>query len=218
MADWLLRDGHRNEQQISELEKTANHVLQQAANRDNRDTRRSTFSIAVEELESILFQGRSTLAVGDPPNHLTERLPVELVKEFEGAISKDDATSAYLREAWNAAWRHGYPSSKEAYDAAVKALEAALAPIVIPNESQRTLGKIIGTLRAGDNRGNWDTRFRGTETVQALTMMLDELWQTDSRHAGMPSNSLEQAQDAVTIAVAVVALVRRGFLTRVDDS
>ncbi len=172
----------------------------------------------MSELESILFEGRSALAVGEPPDHLIERLPRELVEEFEGAIAKDDEISGYLRKAWSAAWRRDNPSAKEAYDAAVKALEAILAPIVIPNESKPTLGKIIGELGAKHNNGKWTTRFRQDETVQTLKALLDELWKSDSRHAGMPPNSLEQAQDAVTIAVAVVALVRRGFLTRVDDS
>lgn len=218
MADWLLREGHQAEEREKEIDSPRKRIQQRGANRTARRTLPSGFSRAVSELESILFEGRSALAVGEPPDHLIERLPRELVEEFEGAIAKDDEISGYLRKAWSAAWRRDNPSAKEAYDAAVKALEAILAPIVIPNESKPTLGKIIGELGAKHNNGKWTTRFRQDETVQTLKALLDELWKSDSRHAGMPPNSLEQAQDAVTIAVAVVALVRRGFLTRVDDS
>ena len=76
---------------------------------------------------------------------------------------------------------------------------------------------MIAALR--DKPEKWDTRFRGAPTVVALAAMLDEVWQTQVRHhkSEYLANTLEEAQDAVTIAVAVISLCRREFLQRVDD-
>ncbi len=168
------------------------------------------FASACIDLEDILFRGGSAWQVAEPPNQLIKRVPEELVSDFQKATIINDPVSEHLKGAWNAAWRHDDPSAVEAYDGAVKAVEAVLVPIVIPNDPTATLGKVLNAMR--DKPGKWDTRFRGEETVEALTAMLDELWKTHGRHAGMATNSLEQAQDAVTIAVATAALVRRGFI------
>ncbi len=175
------------------------------------------FATACTDLEEILFRGGSAWQVADPPNQVIRRLPEELVTEFEDATSHNDPVSEHLWDAWNAAWRHGDPSAVEAYDGAVKAIEAVLVPIVIPNDPSATLGKVLSALRAKPEK--WDTRFRGEETVAALAAMLNELWRTQVRHhkSEYLENTLEEAQDAVTIAVAVVGLCRRGFLERVED-
>ena len=172
----------------------------------------------IDELRDHLRDGSSGWQVSHDSSGLVLRVSDEEEESYQHATSVKDSASQYLTSAWDAAWRRNQPSAKEAYGDAVNAIEAVLAPIVIPNESKPTLGKVIGELKAKHNQGTWDTRFRDVETVQALKGLLDELWQTNGRHAGMPPNTLEQAQDAVTIAVAVVALTRRGFLERVDDS
>lgn len=207
MADWILHEDYKDSKSyIASLS-----VLVDSLSRLRDDN-------PIDDLKSLFLDARSAWRVAEPPDHLELRVTVELEEEFKAATIADDETSEHLTDAWGAAWRRSNPSAKEAYDAAVKALEATLAPIVIPNEAEPTLGKILGEIRAKHTRGRWGTRLRGQETVDALQGLLDELWQTHSRHALMPPNNLEQAQDAVTIAVAIVSLVRRGFLTRVDDS
>ena len=191
VADWLLADGFGRAK--------------------NNKAVMKDFERSCAWLDWMLYEGSSAWEVGEPADHLTLRVPRELKREFAATVKSDDRIAEHLRDAWNAAWRRDDPSEVEAYNSAVKALEASLAPIVIPNNATATLGMVIAALRAKPEK--WDTRFRGPETVQALTAMLDELWKTNSRHAGMPPNDLDEAQDAVTIAVAVVALVRRGFIT-----
>ncbi len=173
------------------------------------------FATACTDLEEILFRGGSAWQVADPPNQIIRRLPKELVSEFEEVTSYNDPVSEHLKDAWTAAWRHDDPSAIEAFDGAVKAIEAVLVPIVIPNDPSPTLGKVLSALRAKPEK--WDTRFRGAETVEALTAMLDELWKAHSRHAGMKPNSLDQSQDAVTIAVTITSLVRRRFIAPVGN-
>ncbi|MYD72746.1 MAG: hypothetical protein F4Y11_00205 [Chloroflexi bacterium] len=137
-------------------------------------------------------------------------MPEELLLEYQRATSHNDPVGEHLRDAWNAAWRHGDPNVVVAYDGAVKAIEGALIPIVIPDDPAATLGKVLAALRSKPTK--WDTRFRGEGTVSALTALLHALWKTHARHAQVSPNSLDQAQDAVTVAVAIVALAQRGFI------
>ena len=168
-------------------------------------------------LNQILLNGGSAWIADYEAKTLRRRLSREEEESLRTSLEPGDATATHLRDAWTAAWRRDDPSAVEAFDSAVKAIESILAPIVIPKHPTPTLGKIIAALR--DKPDKWDTRFRGIETVEALTAMLDELWKTQVRHhkAEYLENTLEEAQDAVTLAVAVVSLCRRGFLERLSD-
>ena len=165
-------------------------------------------------IKRILEDGGSAWTVAPDGGGLIERVHESEVAEAYVAMDADGQTSNQLRAAWDAAWRIK-PSAKEAYSGAIEALEGMLAPIVTPDDPKPTLGKMIAALR--DKPEKWDTRFRGVETVEALTAMLNEVWVTQARHgAGLP-NTLDEARDAVSIAVAVVALCRRGFLERFGE-
>lgn len=171
----------------------------------------------IVSLEQMLNAGGSAWRVAPDRKSLIERtLEVESAA-VKLAAQGDDQIAADIGTAWNAAWRREDPSAVEAYAAAVNAIEGVLAPIVAPKNARPTLGTIISDLR--DKPEKWDTRFRGVETVEALTVMLDEVWRSQHRHgggAGVP-NTLDEARDAVSIAVAVVGLCRRGFLERFDE-
>ena len=171
----------------------------------------------IEELRSLLRHGRSAWQVSHDESALALRVPLEEEASFRQTVAGDYSASQHLTAAWDAAWRRDRPSPIEAFDGAVKAIESLLAPIAIPKHPTPTLGKVVKALQ--DKPEKWDTRFRGEETVTALAAMLDELWRTQVRHhkSDYLENTLEEAQDAVTIAVAVVGLCRRGFLERVED-
>ena len=170
----------------------------------------------VAPLEQMLDEGGSAWRVAPDGKSLIERTLDAEHAAVKLAAQGDDQIAADINTAWNAAWRREDPSAVEAYAAAVNAIEGVLAPIVAPKNARPTLGTIISDLR--DKPEKWDTRFRGVETVEALTAMLDEVWRSQHRHgggAGVP-NTLDEARDAVSIAVAVVGLCRRGFLEQLD--
>ena len=168
-----------------------------------------------ERLEQMLDEGGSAWRVAPDGKSLNERTLDAERTAVALAAQGDDQIAADINAAWNAAWRREEPSAVEAYTAAVKAIEGVLAPIVIPDDPIPSLGKMIPALR--DKPEKWDTRFRGVETVEALTAMLNEVWRSQHRHGGGVPNTLDEARDAVSIAVAVVGLCRRGFLERLDD-
>ena len=171
----------------------------------------------VEQLEQMLDEGGSAWQVAPDGKSLIERTLSAEHAAVKLAAQGDDQVAADIHTAWSAAWRREEPSAAEAYAAAVKAVEGVLAPIVTPDDPKPSLGKMIPALR--DKPEKWDTRFRGVETVDALAAMLDEVWRSQHRHGGgarLP-NTLDEARDAVSIAVAVVGLCRRGFLERLDE-
>ena len=168
----------------------------------------------VSDVDDVLNDGGSAWMVARDRGGLVERVDEAELAQARMAMSAGDRTSEQLSSAWDAAWRIK-PSAKEAYSGAIEALESMLEPIVTPDDPKPTLGKMIVAL--GDKSEKWDTRFRGVETVEALTAMLNEVWVTQARHgAGLP-NTLDEARDAVSIAVTVVALCRRGFLERFEE-
>ena len=171
----------------------------------------------VERLEQMLDEGGSAWRVAPDGKSLIERTLDAEHAAVKLAAQGDDQIAADIHTAWSAAWRREEPSAVEAYAAAVKAVEGVLAPIVAPDDPMPSLGKMIPALR--DKPEKWDTRLRGVETVEALADMLDEVWRSQHRHGGgaeLP-NTLDEARDAVSIAVAVVGLCRRGFLERLDE-
>lgn len=171
----------------------------------------------VEHLEQMLDEGGSAWRVAPDGKSLIERTLDAEHAAVKLAAQGDDQVAADIHTAWSAAWRREEPSAVEAYAAAVKAVEGVLAPIVAPDDPMPSLGKMIPALRNKPEK--WDTRFRSVETVEALADMLDEVWRSQHRHGGgaeLP-NTLDEARDAVSIAVAVVGLCRRGFLERHDE-
>ena len=168
-------------------------------------------------LRAFLLDSRSAWRVDDDAQALARRVPPQEEESYQQAVAAGDAAAQYLSDAWDAVWKRAEPSAQEAYLNAVSAIESILAPHVTPDDPRPSLGKMRAALR--DKPEKWDTRFGGEKTVEVLASLLDELLAAQVRHGGPQhlANTLEEARDAVTIAVAVVALVRRGFLQRVGE-
>ena len=168
-------------------------------------------------LRAFLLDSRSAWRVDDDAQALARRVPPQEEESYQQAVAAGDAAAQYLSDAWDAVWKRAEPSAQEAYLNAVSAIESILAPHVTPDDPRPSLGKMRAALR--DKPEKWDTRFGGEKTVEVLASLLDELLAAQVRHGGPQhlANTLEEARDAVTIAVAVVGLVRRGFLQRVGE-
>ena len=168
-------------------------------------------------LRAFLLDSRSAWRVDDDAQALALRVPPQEEESYQQAVAAGDAAAQYLSDAWDAVWKRAEPSAQEAYLNAVSAIESILAPHVTPDDPRPSLGKMRAALR--DKPEKWDTRFGGEKTVEVLASLLDELLAAQVRHGGPQhlANTLEEARDAVTIAVAVVGLVRRGFLQRVGE-
>jgi hypothetical protein len=108
------------------------------------------------ELEGILAMAGSAYAIRSDWLGLEMRVLPEARDAVAAAIASMPTTSSigeHLAAAWKAAFSIS-PDPVKAYSEAIKAVEAAAAPVLTPNDSLATLGKLIGHL-AG-NLGAWN--------------------------------------------------------------
>ncbi len=134
-------------------------------------------------------------------------------------MGRETRPSQHLRDAWQKAWGRN-PDASGAYREAVRAVEAAHAPIVLPRDSSATLGKMIAALR--DKPDKFAARLSGpgsVESVASVRAMFELLWTSQLDRHGTADEAipltvtLEQAQDAVALATTLVHLAQQGGFT-----
>ena len=176
-------------------------------------------------LEHLLESGGSAWTVDLDLPGLVQRVSAAERDDFDRATAVDDPAAEYLREAWAAAWGVS-PDGELAYDKAIKALEAMFRPVVAPKNAGATLGQIVGDLDAKPEK--WSVRMddarpadhrkrRPNAGVSLIETVAGSIFAANHRHAGAGIhvvNSLDDGRDAVTLAVALIAMQRRGFVTR----
>ena len=206
MADWLIRDSLRSS--------VSPYDVGQANER-------------LAALGAMLESGGSAWKVDRSPPGLSLRVSNAERDAFAQATSVDDPATAYLREAWSAAW--GVTKNGDlAHAKAVNALEAAFRREVTPRDDSASLGVIARDLRVkpeklsarfDDARPQSDERRRPHAGALLLEKSLGIIFAANHRHAGADEhvkNSLDDGRDAVTLAAALIAMQRRGFLKRIS--
>lgn len=160
------------------------------------------------DLRDLLVEANSAYAVRDDWAGLELRTVPEVKEQVQQTVHlAAGSAGAHLRDAWNEAYgRHPDPS--KAYSEAIKAVEAAMAPVVSPTNLKATLGTIIRDVE--NKTSKWvfeiaDGRAGGVETVLRMMQML---WDGQtSRHGGVAPTRAEtpgEAQAAVHLAATLV--------------
>jgi hypothetical protein len=165
-----------------------------------------------KELEDVLEEGASAWRVGlvSGKPGLVERIDatVQLAAETTGTL--DERAGRLLADAW----KHVFSMNRDpsaAYRYAVRAVEAAAAPVISPKDSLPTLGKMIAAFR--DKPEKWDFTFKvdsATDPKTALLGMMQILWTNEyTRHVDPDVQaplhvSQAEAESAVVLAVTLV--------------
>ncbi len=174
------------------------------------------------ELENAFRQSGSAWQVAYSSTRgwgLERRVDETTAEAARVVMSTGGRASDHLAEAW----RHLYardPSPGEAYAEAVKAVEAAAIPVVCPNDSSATLGKIIGQLRAALDGWALALEPHDADSIGHLCSMLDLLWRSQRRHGTPdPATPLRvspgEAEPAVYLAITLVHWFTSGAVQRV---
>jgi hypothetical protein len=175
----------------------------------------------LQELDRLLMEAGSMYRVdmeGEPPR-LIRRVEGSVEEAARVTMSREDTAGNLLRRAWNSVYgRHPNPS--DGYRQAVRAVEAAAIPIVLPNDASATLGKVIGNLRSHPDL--WHLSFtHRTEPhrpIQTLVSMLTLLWEGQyDRHVGEGVPLLvsqEEAETALHLSVTLVQWFIAGQVSR----
>lgn len=112
------------------------------------------------------------------------------------------------------AWHDVYgrePTAGDAYREAVRAVEAAVKPIVTPSDPLATLGKMIKAIRDKPTKWAWELG----EPTEVANMM-GRLWTSQLDRHGTDDEShpltvsLQQAEAAVHLAVTLVHWCQSG--------
>lgn len=149
-----------------------------------------------------------------PAYRLVERVDPSTVASMESQVRSQTPAAEHLRDAWEAIQTRE-PDPSKAQIEAIKACEAALAPVVIPDDQLPTLGKIIAAIRAKPER--WTTPLsHGKENpVLVFCSICEWNWTGQvGRHAdgvdATPRPDLETAKSIVNSALCIVATVGDG--------
>ncbi|MYI83116.1 MAG: hypothetical protein F4056_07445 [Chloroflexi bacterium] len=169
------------------------------------------------DLEELLFTGGSAWRATQ--EGLLRRVDGTLQVLGESTSAWELRPAQHLRDAWQKVWGRSSDASG-AYREAVRAVEAAYAPIVLPRDEGATLGKIIAALR--DKPEKFAVRLGGrgvVESVASVRAMFELLWTSQLDRHGTSNEdvpltvTLEQAQDAVALATTLVHLAQQGGFT-----
>ncbi|WP_232677544.1 hypothetical protein [Nocardioides sp. R-C-SC26] len=176
-------------------------------------------------LETILRRGRSAYRVRADGRWLEHRVDPASRESIERAVSEVSPTvSTCLTRAWNAAYGIT-PEPDVAAHAAFQAAEAALRPVICPQDSAAGLHKIIRTYE--DNPTKWEmavtearpSQFRsgprfaeldGSETVMQLARTIAHGQRGRHADGEGDNHGVPDARAIVQCAIAIVMMVNDG--------
>jgi hypothetical protein len=169
-------------------------------------------------LEQLLVNAGSAWRVADDRRSLERRVDPTATEALR-AVAQGNA-APHLAAAWNAAYgRHPQPS--RAYSEAIKAVEGAGIPVVLPGRTgaKATLGRVIQQL--SDHSQDWRLAISTPAPGAGITPLVDMLrllWQGQTdRHGGSEPTapvSAEAAEAAVHLAITLVQWFQSGAVRR----
>lgn len=175
----------------------------------------------VETINEILIEsGSKWIAVKHDDSHptLEERVDSTAKEAYESAVVASPAVAAgLLKKSWSYAFGRT-PNASEAYNYAIKAMEAATWPIVTPSNSSATFGHILGELKA--NPDKWETAISEKEPqigIKVMYMAMQNVWEghTDRHGTATPVQVTQSAaEQAVFVAVFICSCFSRGFVVK----
>lgn len=172
----------------------------------------------IQDLTQHLDNARSVYTIGEDENGKYEiqyRQPPELTQVVEVATSGRGRSALHLREAWSNAFKRD-ANLNAAGAAAVKAVEVAAKPVIIPDNDKATLGQIIRAMR--DKADKWETDSEADGDIEAITNMMDQIWRGHYRHGDETEPfeaSAEGTKMIVHLAVLLVHWFNKGKIRRV---
>ncbi|MGC4769243.1 hypothetical protein ACLQ25_09715 [Micromonospora sp. DT44] len=167
-------------------------------------------------LAKILSEGGSVWRVREDGKALERRVDPVSTDAFGQATAVEDLASAELRQAWSRAFGRDSDAS-DAWDHAIKAVEAILAPLIVPAQDKPQVGHVLGQLRSQGERWRLVVPGPGEDhSVGPLITMLQTIWPNPDRHAaGNPRTpSMAEAQAVLHLAVTIVQWARSGAIAR----
>lgn len=170
-------------------------------------------------LADLLIAGNSAYRVKKDWDGLEVRVTEGVRAAVQETVDEAEGSSGeHLATAWNSAYGRSSDPVKS-YSESIKAVEAALAPVVSPTNLRATLGTLIGEVR------NKPESFalaiedgQHSDGVGTVVGLMRVLWEGQtSRHGGVTPTrheTVQEAQAAVHIAATLVQWATSGAFNR----
>lgn len=181
---------------------------------------RVTAGRGADELELMLAEGGSAWSVGPDNLSLSRRVPEESADTARALAAEGGRAGKLLAAAWRDVYGRD-PNPSSGYREAVRAIEAAVCHVIIPNDSVPTLGKAISALRCAPP-GKYTTVFPenavGGNPLEAVRRLMELVWTGQLDRHGTADESVplavtqEQAEAAVQAALPLLMWFQRGFV------
>lgn len=175
---------------------------------------------APDELNRVLHDSGSAWQVGERAGKpgLVRRVPLGVQVNADAVMASAGTAGVKLAQAWERAFGVN-PDPTGAYALAVRAVEDAAIPVVVPRQAGATLGHVIGQLAAD---GDWSLPLtREDENATTASIVLAQcraLWKGHhDRHGGVAEGQpvgQEEAEAAVSLAVPLVQWFASGMVAR----
>ncbi|MCU1437884.1 MAG: hypothetical protein JWP66_971, partial [Naasia sp.] len=145
----------------------------------------------------MLEIGNSAYAVNPHGDALQMRVEPSVQQQVVDAVANAVGSAGdHLASAWNHSYGRKHDAPK-AYSEAIKAIEAAAAPIVSPKNAKATLGTMIADVR--QKPGKWLLEVAVPDGMTTVADMMDLIWKGQtSRHGGLAPTREETPDEAQT--------------------
>lgn len=183
--------------------------------------RRGRYGETPPEIADLAFhldKGGSAVRVRYSPSSPGYRLELRLVEGTEElaqqAVDQQESPGRHLSRAWRSAFDLD-PNPSFAMTEAIRAVEAACAPVVLPKDRKPTLGKVVSALQSQSGWGLLLDNSDGFPNhLDVLIGMMETLAKAQpDRHAGEEPTQL-QAQAHVQLAATLVFWFSSGAVLR----
>lgn len=171
-------------------------------------------------LDKLLHESGSAFKTGSRAGKLglVRRVPEGVQKNADAVMTSTGDAGAKLAQAWERAFGVS-PDPTGAYALAVRAVEDAAIPVVVPKQAGASLGHVIGQLKSD---GDWSlalTREDADATTANIVLgVCKALWKGHhDRHGGVPGAgpvTQDEAEAAVSLAVPLVQWFASGMVSR----
>lgn len=177
--------------------------------------------IRLKSLADILLRSGSAWTIAPDHKGLVRRVPRPIQETADQTIGQSGRAGDHLRRAWSDIYGRN-PDPNDGYTEAIKAVEVAAGPVVTPNDSLATLGKMVKAMI--DKPSKWQVVFaRGDseDQVRAIARMMKMIWEGQhTRHgssdAAAPLDVTQsEAEAALHIATLLVHLFTTGAVAEV---
>jgi hypothetical protein len=170
-------------------------------------------------LDRLLQESGSAWKVGERAGKpgLVRRVPEGVQTNADAVMASTGNAGATLAEAWGRAFGIN-PDPIGAYALAVRAVEHASIPLVVPKQKDSTLGHVVGQL---ERDADWSLPFNlqddRARTADVVVAMCRALFKGHDHHGGSDNPgrvTQDEAEAAVTLAVPLVQWFASGMVAR----